>query len=395
MKFAVALVCVVLQFAVSHADLPNYITEEEFVAIRGQRIPIGNITLPKFGEGTVPHPARPGFGPRLWTNNQVPYTLDPTFSNEQRQQVALALQAYHDSTCIRFIPKENQHQSWVDILHDPTVCGVAHVCMNSGAQFAKFGGSCVSPGTMVHELGHTLCMGHEQTRLDRDEWIAFNTQICQPHGIDGPDFNRGLNKLYDYVSIEHYEGECYNGCFQPKQPGVTKCGSGGPLGVLDIEILNELYGCNQGCLGYRYVNINNNPNSLVPIGEEPNGDTLYSCRAYHQGDIVPGKYHAGRRECHVSHGGGEHSKTGDHIEVLTSPNGANLMWARTNSLPGNAIRGGRTNERETLYVIRCEINAGGRNVFMPGKYQPSAGPYTSYGGQEIRCTGTIDFLICQ
>ncbi|ODM59418.1 Zinc metalloproteinase nas-4 [Orchesella cincta] len=191
--------------------------------------------------------------------------------------------------------------------------------MNTGAQFAKFGGSCVSPGTMVHELGHTLCMGHEQTRRDRDEWISFNTAICQPHGLDGPDFDRGLNKLYDYVSIEHYEGECYNGCFQPKQPGVTKCGSGGPLGVLDVEILNEMYGCNQGCLGYRYVNINNNPNSLVPIGEEANGDTLYSCRAYHQGDIVPGKYHAGRRECHVSHGGGEHSKTGAHIEVLTAP----------------------------------------------------------------------------
>jgi hypothetical protein len=160
--------------------------------------------------------------------------------------VALALNAFHEATCIRFIPKENQHSSWVDILHDPAVCGVAHVCMNNGAQFAKFGGTCVSPGTMVHELGHTLCMGHEQTRKDRDRWIGFNTNICEPHGIDGDDFNGGLHKLYDYVSIEHYEGECYNGCFQPKVPGVTKCGSGGPLSVLDIEILNEMYGCNSG-----------------------------------------------------------------------------------------------------------------------------------------------------
>ncbi|ODM95248.1 Zinc metalloproteinase nas-8 [Orchesella cincta] len=113
MKFAVALSVVVLQLAVCYADLPNYITEAEFAAIRGQKIPIGNITLPKYGEGTVPHPARPGFGPRLWTNGQVPYTLDASFSNEQRQQVALALQAYHDATCIRFIPKEGHHQSWV------------------------------------------------------------------------------------------------------------------------------------------------------------------------------------------------------------------------------------------------------------------------------------------
>lgn len=59
-------------------------------------------------------------------------------------------------------------------------------------------------------LLQTLCMGHEQTRLDRDNWIGFNTAICQPHGIDNDDFNRGLHKLYDYVSIEHYEGLVIN-----------------------------------------------------------------------------------------------------------------------------------------------------------------------------------------
>lgn len=266
--------------------------------------------------------------------------------------------------------------------------------MNNGAQFAKFGGSCVNAGTMVHELGHTMCMGHEQTRLDRDQWISFNTAICQPHGLDGPDFNRGLHKLYDYVSIEHYEGECYNGCFQPKEPGVTKCGSGGPLGVLDVEILNEMYGCNSGCLGYRYVNSNNQLNNPVPVGNEPGGDTLYSCRAYHQGDILPGKYNAGRRECHVTHTGGEHSKTGDHIEVLTNPNGANFQWVRSGSLPGNAVPGGRSNERETLYVIRCELSVNGQTILQPGKYQQSAGgAYTGFGGQELRC-GNFEFLVC-
>jgi hypothetical protein len=53
-------------------------------------------------------------------------------------------------------------------------------------------------------------MGHEQTRRDRDEWISWNTDICEPHGLDGEDFGRGLHKLYDYVSIEHYEGKNIN-----------------------------------------------------------------------------------------------------------------------------------------------------------------------------------------
>jgi len=278
------------------------------------------------------------------------------------------------------------------ILHDPGVCGVAHVCMNSGAQFAKFGGSCVNPGTMVHELGHTLCMGHEQTRLDRDKWIGFNTAICQPHGIDGSDFNRGLHKLYDFVSIEHYEGECYNGCFVPKIPGVTKCGSGGPLAVLDVEVLNELYGCNQGCQGYRYVNKNSGVSNAVPAGAEFTGDTLYSCRAYHQGHIIPGKYHM-RGECHVSYGGGEQSKV-DDVEVLTDPNNAGFRWVNEVAVPRGAIRGGRTNERGDIFVIKCLLNSGGQVTWMPGKFE-NGRAYTSYGGAEYVCPGgSYEFLVC-
>ncbi|ODM59417.1 Zinc metalloproteinase nas-7 [Orchesella cincta] len=143
MKFFVALTVVVLQLAVCYAGLPNYITQEEFAAIRGQKIPIGILLCQNMERVST----------WIWSTSvdqrRGSYTLDPTFSDEQRIQVALAIQAYHDATCIRFIPKEDHHQSWVDILHDPTVCGVAHVCMNTGAQFAKFGGSCVSAGTMV------------------------------------------------------------------------------------------------------------------------------------------------------------------------------------------------------------------------------------------------------
>jgi hypothetical protein len=150
---------------------------------------------------------------------------------------------------------------------------------------------------------------------------------------------------------------------------------------------------NLGCQGYRYVNSNNPMNNPVPVGQEFTGDTLYSCRAYHEGNIIPGKYHMGRKECHVAFGNGEHSK-GTDVEVLTNPNGANFQWVSSGSLPSNAVRGGRTNERETLYVIRCQIESGGQTTWMPGKFQPSTGPYTSYAGKEIRCTGAFEYLTC-
>lgn len=144
---------------------------------------------------------------------------------------------------MRFQPREPEDNDYVEILRDDTTCGLAHVCRIGGPQFAKFGGGCISAAVMSHELGHTLCFGHEQTRPDRDDWISWNTNICEPHGKDNPDDFSTLDLFYDYVSLQHYEGECYNGCIIPKVPGVTKCGGGDDLSVIDAEKINAFYGC--------------------------------------------------------------------------------------------------------------------------------------------------------
>lgn len=108
---------------------------------------------------------------------------------------------------MRFDPKQPEDNDFVEILRDDTTCGVAHVCRVGGPQFAKFGGGCISAPVMTHELGHTLCFGHEQTRPDRDDWISWNTSICSPHGKDNPDDFTTFDLFYDYVSLQHYEGE--------------------------------------------------------------------------------------------------------------------------------------------------------------------------------------------
>lgn len=203
----------------------------------------------------------------------------------------------------------------------------------------------------------------------------------------------GLHKLYDYVSVEHEEDQCYSGCIEPLQPGVIRCGSGGPLSVLDIEILNEMYGCSKECLGYRYVNTKSEFKNPVVVGPDPNGEIMYTCRAYHEGDIIPGKYNSVNGECHVPWRGGEHRKTGEHVEVLTNPSRENLVWQESEEIPSTAIRGGRTNERETLYVVRCEAKVNGESVWFPGKYQVSSGAYLSFGGVELRC-GHFEYLVC-
>lgn len=180
---------------------------------------------------------------RTWPGARVPYTLDSGFDENQRVQVARAIENYQSKTCVRFQPRQPEDNDYVEILRDDTTCGLAHVCRIGGPQFAKFGGGCISAAVMSHELGHTLCFGHEQTRPDRDDWISWNTNICEPHGKDNPNDFSTLDLFYDYVSLQHYEGECYNGCIIPKVPGVTKCGGGDDLSVIDVEKINAFYGC--------------------------------------------------------------------------------------------------------------------------------------------------------
>lgn len=106
--------------------------------------------------------------------------------------------------CVRFVAKLPTDNDYVQILSDDTICGLAVLCRVGGAQFAKFGGSCMNSAVMTHELGHTLCFAHEQTRTDRDTFISWDTNKCTPDTISSASDFTTLNLFYDYVSLQHY-----------------------------------------------------------------------------------------------------------------------------------------------------------------------------------------------
>lgn len=399
--------CVAILFVIyaclSNADQrPNYLTDEDFAKARLIRSAAINGTITTPPNYRKDHPdinPKNAYRHRTWPNARVPYTLDPGFDDNQRVQVARAIENYQSRTCVRFDPKQPEDNDFVEILRDDTTCGLAHVCRIGGPQFAKFGGGCISAAVMSHELGHTLCFGHEQTRPDRDDWISWNTDICTPHGKDNPDDFTTLDLLYDYVSLQHYEGECYNGCIIPKVSGVTKCGGGDDLSVIDIEKINAFYGC-EGCYSYRFrpMDLISPNDRLVFGGVDVTGETLYPCRGYHNGDIIVGKGNPRSRVCYVGYGGLEHAIR-ENFEIITNPQAANVFWIRRpadGSFPEHAIRGGRTAEREPLYIGRCTLVFDGRLTTIPGKIQHSAsstGMFVAFGGREHVCYD-FEILVC-
>jgi len=98
---------------------------------------------------------------------------------------------------------------------------------------------------MIHELGHTLCLFHEQQRKDRDDYLSFADcpEDSKFEILEESEDPSSLG-IYDFGSQMHYQcGFCNTGW--PRIPGVTKCGVDltPGLSILDVDNINRIYDC--------------------------------------------------------------------------------------------------------------------------------------------------------
>ena len=82
--------------------------------------------------------------------------------------------------------------------------------LNTGAQDLQIR-NWSSNHTIVHELGHTLGMKHEQSRTDRETYVTINTLSIDPEFIgnfnivwNSDAYPIGEHGVYDFGSIMHY-----------------------------------------------------------------------------------------------------------------------------------------------------------------------------------------------
>ncbi|XP_026333591.1 natterin-3-like isoform X2 [Hyposmocoma kahamanoa] len=122
--------------------------------------------------------------------------------------------------------------------------------------------------------------------------------------------------------------------------------------------------------------------AVVAGKEGYDSSPLWVIRAYHSGDLIPGKLAINHKQAYIAFGGNEvivHS-----FEVLCAP--AHLIrWkpASMGAVPAGAIPGGKTQTGETLYIGRVDH----MNSLTPGKVHPShRRMYISFGGKEVPYT---------
>ncbi|PNF23642.1 hypothetical protein B7P43_G03052 [Cryptotermes secundus] len=123
-------------------------------------------------------------------------------------------------------------------------------------------------------------------------------------------------------------------------------------------------------------------NGKVPMdaficGMDKDGSSLYVGRAFHEGDLLPGKIVPSHGCIYVCRNGAEHGVK--RYEALV---GGNFAWTNTsgNRIPRDAVAAGETATKEKLYVGRV-VHDGTLTI---GKVHPSHGVcYIPYDGKEL------------
>ena len=219
----------------------------QFEVIDGLAIAYGDTVLgkpsPDFSEKMGITELKP---PRYWEHGIIPYQIKDDVINPER--IKNTLDYFNQNTNVRFVPYENQSDAILFVRGEKNCA--SFLGKVGGIQPVYLSEKCNQP-EISHELLHALGFIHEQSRVDRDQFInilwdnideKFYSQYAMvPEPLMEPYFD----SPFDQNSIMMYESHMFS--IRPELETMN-LKNGVSLGVAlrklsssDIERINRLY----------------------------------------------------------------------------------------------------------------------------------------------------------
>jgi Astacin (Peptidase family M12A) len=181
-----------------------------------------------------------------WPGGVVPFVIDPNVPRPER--IYNAIHQWAELTPIRLVPRTRESNYVRFVRENNDGLCFSSIGMIGGEQKVRTDDRCEA-GTLVHEIGHTVGLWHEQSRQDRDRYVKVLYQNISKRSAR--DFDRRLNdepefSPYDYASIMHYGA--YADCIESGAPSIETIPPGIPIGqrkalsLGDIDAVRHMYG---------------------------------------------------------------------------------------------------------------------------------------------------------
>jgi len=184
---------------------------------------------------------------RLWPDNTVYYVVNSGLNNTSQSRISGAIEHWEENTNLRFIERTNEN-AYVEFV--PGSGCSSGIGFRGSRQTINLTPNC-SLGNVIHEIGHTVGLFHEQSRSDRDEYVTVNfnnissgTENNFQKWTDRTSFGADLTPSLDFGSIMMYGSFFFSSNGEPtitRRDGSTYRIQRTALSEGDLAGINILY----------------------------------------------------------------------------------------------------------------------------------------------------------